>query len=110
MATAPTVAVVLAGGAGSRFTGTGHKLAAPLPDGSTLLGRAVAAAHTAAIGPVAVVSGAHVPAAADLPPGPPSWPTRPGPRARPARSPSPSGGRGTRAPARWWWAWATSPA
>jgi CTP:molybdopterin cytidylyltransferase MocA len=52
-----TVAVVLAAGAGSRFSGAGHKLAADL-DGRTVLSHAVAAAVGADIGPVIVVTGA----------------------------------------------------
>ncbi|HEX7135871.1 MAG TPA: NTP transferase domain-containing protein, partial [Iamia sp.] len=60
-----TVAVVLAGGAGTRYDGPTPKLLAPLPDGSTVLGRAVATALDAAIGPVLVVTGAVSPT--DLP-------------------------------------------
>ncbi len=53
-----TVAVVLAGGAGTRYDGPTSKLLAPLPDGATLLGRAVGVAIEAGIGPVLVVTGA----------------------------------------------------
>jgi molybdenum cofactor cytidylyltransferase len=60
-----TVAVVLAGGAGTRYDGPTPKLLAPLPGGATVLGRAVAAALAAEIGPVLVVTGAV--AAVDLP-------------------------------------------
>ena len=52
-----TVAIVLAAGAGSRFSGPTHKLLAPFR-GRTVVERAVAAARDAAIGPVIVVSGA----------------------------------------------------
>jgi len=52
-----TVAVVLAAGAGSRFSGPTHKLLAPLGT-ETLAGRAIGAARAAAIGPVIVVVGA----------------------------------------------------
>jgi len=52
-----TVAVVLAAGAGSRFSGPTHKLLAPLGT-DTVAGRAIGAARTAAIGPVIVVVGA----------------------------------------------------
>lgn len=52
-----TVAVVLAAGAGSRFTGDVHKLSADL-DGRTVLSHAVGAAVGADIGPVIVVTGA----------------------------------------------------
>lgn len=55
-----TVAVVLAGGAGTRYAGPTPKLLAPLPGGTTVLGRAVAAAVDAGIGPVVVVTGAVV--------------------------------------------------
>lgn len=53
-----TVAVVLAAGAGTRYGGPTPKLLAPLPDGTTVLGRAVGSALAAAIGPVVVVTGA----------------------------------------------------
>ena len=52
-----TVAVVLAGGAGSRFAGSGHKLAARIGE-RTVLSLAVESALTADIGPVLVVTGA----------------------------------------------------
>ncbi len=54
---ARTVAVVLAAGAGSRFTGDTHKLLAPLR-GSTVVAWAVTHAVEAGIGPVVVVTGA----------------------------------------------------
>lgn len=74
---APIVTVLLAAGAGSRFRDEGHKLDATLPadpastSGSnatttTVLGRALAHAMAAGIGPVVVVTGAVDPA---LPPG-----------------------------------------
>lgn len=53
----PTLAVVLAAGAGSRFRGDGHKLLAEL-GGVPIVEHAVRAAVEAAIGPVLVVSGA----------------------------------------------------
>ncbi len=53
-----TVAVVLAAGAGTRYEGPTPKLLAPLPDGSTVLARAVASAVAADVGPVVVVTGA----------------------------------------------------
>lgn len=55
------VAVVLAAGAGSRFDGPGHKLAADI-GGRTLLERALDHALAAAVGPVVAVvpsTGAH---------------------------------------------------
>lgn len=52
------VAVILAGGAGTRFSGPKHKLASDLGDGTTLLGAAVASAVEASIGPVIVILGA----------------------------------------------------
>jgi len=58
--------VVLAGGAGTRYDGPTPKLLAPLADGTTVLGRAVAAALAAEVGPVLVVTGAV--ADPDLPP------------------------------------------
>jgi molybdenum cofactor cytidylyltransferase len=61
-----TVAVVLAGGAGTRYEGPTPKLLAPLPGGATVLGRAVAAAVEADVGRVLVVTGAV--ADVDLPP------------------------------------------
>lgn len=58
---APTVAVVLAAGAGTRFgDATVHKLAAAL-DGTALALRAVEAARRARIGIVVVVTGATTP-------------------------------------------------
>lgn len=54
---ARTAAVVLAGGAGSRFRGPTPKLLAPV-DGSPLIRHAVATAVEAAVGPVVVVTGA----------------------------------------------------
>jgi molybdenum cofactor cytidylyltransferase len=65
----PTVAVVLAAGAGSRFDGDHHKLAAEL-HGEPVAVHAIRAAVAAAIGPVLVVSGATtppLPSAADDP-------------------------------------------
>jgi CTP:molybdopterin cytidylyltransferase MocA len=57
MATSSTLVAVLAAGAGSRFTGAAHKLAAPLgPD--TVLARSAAAAVSSAVGPVVVITGA----------------------------------------------------
>jgi molybdenum cofactor cytidylyltransferase len=53
-----TVAVVLAAGAGTRFRGPGHKLAATL-DGRALVTISVETALRAAIGPVVVVRGDH---------------------------------------------------
>jgi molybdenum cofactor cytidylyltransferase len=50
-------AIVLAAGAGTRFEGPDHKLAAQL-DGVSIVDRAVRAAVDAAIGPVYVVTGA----------------------------------------------------
>lgn len=50
--------MVLAGGAGTRYAGPTPKLLAPLADGTTVLGRAVAAALAAEVGPVLVVTGA----------------------------------------------------
>lgn len=60
------VVAVLAAGAGSRFTGPGHKLQAALPDGSTLAARSIASAVASAVGDVVVVVGA---APLDLPAG-----------------------------------------
>jgi molybdenum cofactor cytidylyltransferase len=53
-----TVALLLAAGAGTRFTGGGHKLDATI-GGRSVASRAVATAVEAAIGPVLVVTGAH---------------------------------------------------
>ena len=58
--TMPTIAVLLAAGGGSRFTGAGHKLDADL-DGSSIAEHAVRAALDADIGPVVVVTGAIEP-------------------------------------------------
>lgn len=54
-----TFAVVLAAGAGTRFTGPGHKLDADI-DGQAVLTRAVTTAVEAAIGPVVVVTAGQV--------------------------------------------------
>src|SRR5262245_16931666 len=54
---APSVALVLAAGSGSRFAGDGHKLRAEL-DGRAVVAYAVDAAVAAAIGDVVVVTGA----------------------------------------------------
>lgn len=59
---APTVAIVLAAGGGTRFTGPHHKLLAEL-DGVPIARRAVEAARQAGIGPVVVVTGAVDPVA-----------------------------------------------
>jgi CTP:molybdopterin cytidylyltransferase MocA len=64
-----TVAVVLAAGAGSRFAGPTHKLAAPLADGVPIVERSVATAVEAAVGPVLVVTGAlalHLPGSVEV--------------------------------------------
>ena len=63
---AVTVAIVLAAGAGSRFSGPTHKLLADV-GGTTVARRAVDAARTAAIGPVVVVTGAVDPFAGEPP-------------------------------------------
>ena len=58
---APFLAIVLlAAGAGSRFSGAGHKLSAKILDGDprTVIERSVASALAADIGPVVVVTGA----------------------------------------------------
>lgn len=52
-----TVAVVLAAGAGSRFSGPDHKLLADV-DGRSVAARSIDAARRADIGPVVVVTGA----------------------------------------------------
>jgi molybdenum cofactor cytidylyltransferase len=52
-----TLAVVLAAGGGSRFTGSSHKLLADV-GGATVVERSVAAAVGAGIGPVLVIAGA----------------------------------------------------
>lgn len=57
MAHSGTLVAVLAAGSGSRFTGPGHKLGAPLGD-ATVLEHSVVNALTADIGPVVVVLGA----------------------------------------------------
>ena len=49
--------VILAAGEGSRFSGSTHKLLAPL-DGRPVVGHSIAAAVGSAAGPVAVVTGA----------------------------------------------------
>ncbi|MCB0967481.1 MAG: nucleotidyltransferase family protein [Ilumatobacter sp.] len=61
----PTIAVLLAAGAGTRFDGDGHKLDAEL-DGLPIADHAVRAAVEADIGPVVVVAGANAPALASL--------------------------------------------
>lgn len=63
-----TVAIVLAAGAGSRFTGSTHKLLAEL-HGIPIARRAVDTARRADIGPVVVVTGAVDPFEGDPPPG-----------------------------------------
>ena len=62
----PTVAVVLAAGGGSRFTGPTHKLLAEL-DGRPIARHAVDAARDAAIGPVVVVTGSVDPFSGEPP-------------------------------------------
>ena len=62
-----TVAVVLAAGAGSRFSGPTHKLLAEL-DGIAIAHRAIDTARRAGIGPVVVVTGAIDPFDGDPPP------------------------------------------
>ena len=52
-----TVVVLLAAGAGSRFTGADHKLLAVV-DGRTVAERAIGSATAAAVGPVVIVTGA----------------------------------------------------
>lgn len=64
----PTVAVVLAAGAGRRFAGRGHKLTADL-DGTAVGTRAVDAARRARIGAVVVVTGAATPELPGVEPG-----------------------------------------
>jgi CTP:molybdopterin cytidylyltransferase MocA len=54
------VIVVLAGGAGTRFTGVGHKLTAVL-EGRSVLERSVGAALASGAGPVVIVTGAVQP-------------------------------------------------
>lgn len=61
----PTLAVLLAAGAGSRFGGDGHKLDAEL-HGSTVAEHAVRSALEADIGPIVVVTGASRPALPSL--------------------------------------------
>lgn len=56
-ATSPTVAILLAAGAGSRFTGPGHKLLAPFR-GSTVIRHSLAAVLAAGFDAVIVVTGA----------------------------------------------------
>jgi molybdenum cofactor cytidylyltransferase len=53
-----TVAILLAAGAGSRFSGAGHKLDATIRGRSVVL-RAITAALDSGIGPLLVVTGAH---------------------------------------------------
>ena len=58
-----TVLVILAGGAGSRFGGDGHKLSATISSpgsnqGDSVIERSITSALTAAVGPVIVVTGA----------------------------------------------------
>ena len=53
----PTVAILLAAGAGSRFTGPGHKLLAPFR-GSTVIGHSLRAVLDAGFETVIVVTGA----------------------------------------------------
>jgi molybdenum cofactor cytidylyltransferase len=58
-------AIVLAAGAGSRYTGAHHKLTAPLPESGpgpalSVIERALASVLAADIGPVIVVTGAAV--------------------------------------------------
>jgi molybdenum cofactor cytidylyltransferase len=60
-----TVAILLAAGAGSRFTGHGHKLDATI-GGRSVADQAIAAAVASGIGPLLVVTGAH---RIGLPPG-----------------------------------------
>lgn len=55
--TVPTVAIVLAAGAGSRFDGPDHKLLSEV-DGTPIAERAIEAAVRSALGPVVVVVGA----------------------------------------------------
>jgi molybdenum cofactor cytidylyltransferase len=55
-----TLAVVLAAGAGSRFTGEEHKLNSRI-GGTTISEWAIRAAHTAQIGPLIVITGATTP-------------------------------------------------
>lgn len=64
----PTVAIVLAAGAGSRFHGPTHKLLTPV-DGTPIARRAVDAARRAGIGQVVVVTGAVDPLGDDVPDG-----------------------------------------
>lgn len=53
-----TVAILLAAGAGTRFTGTGHKLDATI-EGRSVVQRAIAAALDSGVGPLLVVTGAN---------------------------------------------------
>ena len=104
----PTVAIVLAAGAGTRFAGPDHKLTMPIGDRS-IAEHAVGAALDAAIGPVVVVTGAiAVPLAALHRASCTSCTTPSGhrgraPRCRPASPPHASSGR-----RRWWWVWPTN--
>jgi molybdenum cofactor cytidylyltransferase len=53
-----TLVVVLAAGAGRRFSGPDHKLATRLPDGRTVAEHSLAAARASGVGPVVIVIGA----------------------------------------------------
>lgn len=67
----PTIAIVLAAGAGSRFAGPHHKLLTEV-DGVPIARRSIDAARLAAIGPVVVVTGSVDPVTPTWPDGPPS--------------------------------------
>lgn len=64
-----TLAVILAGGAGTRWDGPGHKLAAPVDGVRAVLRRAVDAAVAAGLDEVAVVLGALPADVVELPTG-----------------------------------------